>query len=217
MTYGLSATKMNLLKECPRCFWLLIKKNIKRPSRPMSSIPIKIDSIIKKYFNSYRGIQLPPILNRKINGQLAVGMPQTLRFDTGKGIILWGRPDDYITLEDFNIAVLDHKTRSQAPKTVHPSYQLQMDFYSYLLKKNGYKTINKAYLTYFTPDYSILHNGLTINCSIFEVTTNSDHIEHLISIANKILNGPRPVSDENCEYCRYTQAILENESNLKDV
>ena len=217
MSYELSATKLNLLKDCPRCFWLLMNKNFKRPSGLRSSVPVKMDSIIKRYFNSYRGNILPPILNGQINGRLAVGIPLTLRYDTGNGIILWGRPDDYLELNDLNIAVLDHKTASQAPKAVHPSYQLQMDVYSYLLKKNGYKTSNKAYLIYFTPDHCILHNGMKINCSVIEVTTDINHVENLISIAQKNLNGPIPDSSEKCEYCGWVQAMKEKKSVIEDV
>jgi len=50
MEYRLSPSNLNLMQDCPRCFWLTMVKKIKRPSGPMSSIPIKMDSIIKNYF-----------------------------------------------------------------------------------------------------------------------------------------------------------------------
>ena len=55
MEYKLSPSNLNLLEDCPRCFWLHMVKKIKRPMGPMSSIPIKMDSIIKHYFDRYRG------------------------------------------------------------------------------------------------------------------------------------------------------------------
>lgn len=214
MNYKLSSSKLNLMVTCPRCFWLAMIKNVKRPASPMSSIPIKMDSIIKHYFNGYRGNQLPPILNGKINGRLAVGMPLTLRSDVGNGIVLWGRPDDYIELEDSVIVVLDHKTASKTPTVVHPSYKLQMSVYSYLLNEMGYKTTNKAYLTYFTPDDCDLHNGMKINCSIIEVTTDSSHVVDLMDTAYEILNGAMPEPGEHCEFCRWAQDIIDNTSIL---
>ena len=211
MDYKLSSSKLNLLVDCPRCFWLAMIKNVKRPASPMSSIPIKMDSIIKHYFNGYRGNQLPPILNGKINGRLAVGMPLTLRSDVGNGIVLWGRPDDYVELEDSTVVVLDHKTASKTPTVVHPSYRLQMDVYAYLLGQMGYKTTNKAFLAYFTPDDCDLHNGMKINCSIIEVNTDSFRVVDLMSKAQEILNGATPESGENCEFCRWAQDMLEHD------
>jgi len=189
-------------------------KNIKRPSGPMSSIPIKMDSIIKHYFNGYRGNQLPPILNGQINGRLAVGMPFTLRSDVGNGIVLWGRPDDYIEFEDSTVVVLDHKTASKTPTVVHPSYKLQMSIYSYLLKEMGYKTTNKAYLAYFTPDDCDLCNGMKINCSIIEVITDLSHVSNLLNKAHEILSGTMPESGEHCEFCRWAKDVIDNISIL---
>lgn len=41
MDYKLSPSSLNLLEDCPRCFWLKMVKKIKRPMGPMSSIPSK--------------------------------------------------------------------------------------------------------------------------------------------------------------------------------
>ncbi len=153
---------------------------------------------------------MPPILNGKINGQLAVGMPLTLYSDVGNGTVLWGRPDDYIELEDSIIVVLDHKTASKTPTVIHPSYRLQMDVYSHLLKEMGYKTTNKAFLAYFTPDDCDLHNGMKINCSIIEVTTDPTHVVDLMGIAHEILNGAMPDPGEHCEFCRWAEITTEN-------
>ena len=97
-----------------------------------------MNNIIKNYFNKYRKKrELPSILQGRVKGRLAVDMPKTLKFEKENGIILWGRPDEYIQLKDKNKVAFDHKTRSKAPETVHPSYQLQLNGYSYLLKVMG--------------------------------------------------------------------------------
>jgi hypothetical protein len=74
MEYKLSPAKLNILKDCPRCFWLAVVKKINRPSGPMAGILIKMDSIIKHYFDKYRERgQLPPIIMGKIQGKLTAG------------------------------------------------------------------------------------------------------------------------------------------------
>ena len=204
MEYKLSPSSLNLLEDCPRCFWLHMVKKIKRPPAPFPSLPIKVDSIIKKYFNKYRELgKLPPIIQGKITGRLALDMPKTLKHVEGNGIILSGRPDDYFELEDGNIVVLDHKTKSKEPEGVHSAYQLQLDVYSFLLKKMGFKTTNKAFLTYYYPDECELHNGMPFNCTIVEVKTNLSRVAKLVDKAYNILNSEMPDSDENCEYCKW--------------
>ena len=51
---------------------------------------------------------------------------------------------------------------------VHPSYQLQLDVYSFLLKVMGYDTTNKAYLAFYYPDECELHKGI-LNKTIFSI------------------------------------------------
>lgn len=208
MEYKLSPSNLNLFEDCPRCFWLRMVKKIKRPSGPMSSIPIKMDSIIKHYFDRYRELnQLPPMIDGKIPGHLAVDMPKTLKHQLDNGITLWGRPDDYLELNDGSILALDHKTKSKAPEDVHSSYQLQLDVYSFLLKNLGYKTIDKAFLIYYCPDECDLHDGMPFNCTVIEVKTNPARTRRLVEKAFTILNSEIPESHENCEYCKWNYEL----------
>jgi len=210
MEYKLSPSSLNLLEDCPRCFWLKMVKKIYRPMGPMSSIPIKMDSIIKHYFNKYRDLgQLPPIIEGKVTGWLAVGMPKTLKHEMSNGITVWGRPDEYLKLDDSCIVVFDHKTKSKAPESVHRSYQLQMDVYSYLLKAMGYDTTNKAYLAFYYPDECELHNGMPFFCKVIQVKTDHSRAEKLVDKAFTILNGRLPDSNENCEYCKWREYTIE--------
>jgi len=209
MEYKLSPSTLNLLEECPRCFWLSQVKKIKRPSGPMSSIPIKMDSIIKHYFNKYREQgELPPIIQGQITGKLAVNMPKTLTYKEDNGITIWGRPDEYFELKDKSIVAFDHKTKSKAPETVHPSYHLQLNVYSYLLKAMGYKTTNIAYLAYYYPDDCELHNGMCMHCTVIEIKTNPPHVKELLHRASKTLISPIPKPGENCEYCKWREETL---------
>jgi len=135
-------------------------------------------------------------------------MPKTLKIEMDNGITLWGRPDEYIKLEDNNIVALDHKTKSKEPDDVHPSYKLQLDVYSFLLKKMGYNTISKAYLAFYYPDECELHEGMPFNCTVIEVKTNLSRVDKLVDKAYNILNGEMPESNENCDYCKWNQEII---------
>jgi len=168
-----------------------------------------MDSIIKHYFNKYRDLaQLPPIIEGKVTGWLAVGMPKTLKHEMSNGITVWGRPDDYLKLKDSSIVAFDHKTKSKEPEDVHRSYQLQLDVYSYLLKAMGYETTNKAYLAFYYPDECELHEGMPFNCTVIEVKTDQSRVEKLTEKAYTILHGKLPNSNENCNYCKWHEVIF---------
>ncbi|MBI2451635.1 PD-(D/E)XK nuclease family protein [Candidatus Pacearchaeota archaeon] len=205
MTYALSPSSLNLLEECPRCFYLQVVKKIRRPSGPMSSIPIKMDSIIKKYFSTYRekGI-LPPLIEGKIKGVLPLDMPKTLYYeDKENDIKLKGLPDEYLQTEDGLIVPFDHKTKSKAPEETHSSYQLQLDCYTFLLETNGYKTENFGYLAYYHPEQCELHNGMDVQVTIIKVKTDPERVRKVLKKASEILNGKLPRVNGACEYCKW--------------
>ena len=175
----------------------------------MSSIPIKMDSIIKHYFDRYgERDELPPIIKEMITGKLPKEMPKTLKHDEGNGIVLWGRPDEYFELEDESIIPFDHKTKSREPEAVHSAYQLQMDVYSYLLKAMGYKTTNKAYLAFYYPDECDLHEGMPFHCKIIEVKTDYNFVKNLVSKASYVLGGVMPDPGNDCKYCKWIDDSL---------
>ena len=201
----LSPSKLNLMEDCRRCFYLSVVRKIDRPSGPMSSIPIKMDSIIKRYFDRYRKLKKPPpILNGKVRGLLPIGMPKTLYAECNN-IVLKGLPDEYMQLKDKSIVPFDHKTKSKPPDSIHTSYQLQMDVYSFLLKKNGYKTANRAFLAFYYPEHCEVHSGLDIRCKVIEVRTDSGRVQHLLEKAARILKGKLPAAGKECEYCRWRE------------
>ena len=211
MTIKLSASRLNLLRECPRCFWLAIVENLRRPAGPMSSIPIKMDSIIKQYYNTYRAQnELPPILGSQIHGQLAVNMPVTLQWQVDKDTILWGRPDDYFMFQSGATVPFDHKTKSKLPDEIHPAYQLQLDVYSYLLRMNGFKTINKGILAFYSPNNGDLHNGMPLQCTVREVITDPKHVLSMICKARNLLKKSIPEPGEHCDFCKWLQLMKKN-------
>ena len=168
------------MEDCERCFYLDVVKGVKRPFGIMAGIVMKMDSIIKHYFDKYRNLnQLPPIIDGKLKGKLPKNMPKALYYKYNENVKVTGKPDDYFELEDGSIVALDHKTKSKAPEETHPAYDLQMNVYAYLLAKNNYKTTNKGYLAYYFPDDCDLHNGMDLHCEVVEVKTSIEKLKNL--------------------------------------
>src|SRR3954469_9180092 len=52
--FKVSRSKIELYKQCPRCFWLDVRLKITRPSSPPFNINKTIDELFKKEFDVYR-------------------------------------------------------------------------------------------------------------------------------------------------------------------
>jgi len=194
----LTATDLNLMTECPRCFWRKVNKGLYRPSHPFPSFLNEMEACIKDYYDKYReqGI-LPPLLEGKIKGKLLSPKPKSIGITEGE-VNLWGIPDEYVD-EDGKIVILDHKTRNGPPNTAHPAHQLQMEVYTYILERKGAKVTDKAYLIYYCPEPGEIHQGLNIKTTIKTIKLNTERIPKLLEKAKEILEAEEP--NKGCEWC----------------
>ena len=180
MIYKISPSSLNLLEECPKCFWMYVVKKHGRPNGAFPSLPSGVDRLLKNRFDKFREIdELPPeIRHHKIDALL------------------------------FKIIVLDYKTRGFPLKedTAH-HYQDQLNIYNFLLRKNGYHTEDYAYLLFFIPREIDENGGFIFNTELVKMKTNVDHAEELFQKAVEIVKGEMPESSEKCGFCEWTKQI----------
>jgi hypothetical protein len=215
---GLSAHTLNIFRECKRCFYLEVKYDIKRPRGPMPSIATGIDSLIKNYFEHFRG-KLPPFLKEKIKGTLITDLQKTYYYDIEDfpDYYLWGRLDEAIKLPNGLYIPLDHKTRASCPKKVHDAYKFQLEVYSLLLKKtNKSQEVDIGYLVYYYPekeftdfDASEIKNVINFNFEVIEVKLDINEIKKVIKDAINCFEDDKLPESGNgkneCEYCRWIE------------
>jgi len=203
----LSASSLNLLCECPRCFWLYVNKKIERPRIPVATITTGLDRVIKDYFNLYRVKNLlPPFLEGKFKANLARSLPKNgyLEYaDLKEDAKLGGYLDDCLEFFDHHYAALDHKTRGLAPDEIHRSYQLQMDVYTFLLEENGFPTHRIAYIVYYIPKMINADSSFNFDILLKEIKTDPAMAKKVFYDAIKILKGPIPDLNESCEFCKW--------------
>ncbi|MBI4135664.1 PD-(D/E)XK nuclease family protein [Candidatus Uhrbacteria bacterium] len=210
----LSPSTLAIFKECPRCFWLQMKAGVWRPRGIFPSLPGGMDSVIKTYFDTFRGTKegLPPELRGKVEGKLLddqVLLNQWrvrtggLRYtDKKSGAKLLGLLDD--CLVDGNAYIpLDYKTRGWAPKEdTSDFYEHQVDIYEWLLHENGYKTKDTAYLVYYHP-LAVRENGVVqFEITPKRVATDLKRGRALFDSAVSLLQSDSvPKSSSKCEFC----------------
>lgn len=213
MLFKLSPSSLNLMEECPRCFWLE-KHNIwKRPTTPFPSLPNGIDLILKKHFDRFRekGVLPPEISNHPYckntrlfdNEKLLKTWQNNLKgisWEDNQGNILFGVIDNLLMKED-KLIVIDYKTRSSAPRLETLKYhQLQLDIYNLLLRKNKYNTEDFSFLLFYIPKEILPTGEFIFEVILKRVNVNPTNAERVFEKAILLLNSPCP--KKGCEWCK---------------
>jgi len=212
MSYKLSPSSLNLMKECPRCFWLTQHKVWTRPQGIFPSLPSGMDKILKEHFNKFmsRG-ELPPEL--RTNGHtskmklfndhelLAIWRSnfKGIQWEDKQGNILKGAVDN-ILMKGKKLIVLDYKTRGYALKEdTAEHYQDQLDIYNFLLRKAGYDTEDYAFLLFYVPKEVMETGEVVFDTELIKMKIDVKNAEEIFKGAIKLLNGDCP--SKTCEWC----------------
>ncbi len=218
MTYKLSPSSINLMLDCPRCFWLHLVRKIRRPSGPFPSLPSGMDKILKEHFDRFmeRG-GFPPELREQdgIDGCSLFNDKEKLEIwrnnfrgiqylDEESGVLLRGAVDN-ILVKGEKLIVLDYKTRGYPLKdNTHEYYQTQMDLYNLLLRKNGYQTEDYAYLLFYYPNQVTETGEVIFNTKLIKLPTYPESGEEIFKKAVALLQLEEPPEpDPDCAFCRF--------------
>jgi len=218
MLYSLSPSKLNLLEDCPRCFWLQMIKKQSRPSGGFPTLPSGVDKKIKEHFDRFRSNNsLPPELKKaNVKAELFKDMEllnvwrnnrKGIQYNNGNGIVLRGAVDEILKYND-KLIVLDFKTKGYEIKedSAHV-YQDQLDIYNFLLRKNNYETEDYGYILFYVPD-TINENGEFIfKTDLIKMNIDVGHAEELFNKAINVLNNDMPDSNIDCGYCKFRENI----------
>lgn len=212
----LSPSALNLFLECAKCFWLEKNRGIHRPAGAFPSLPGGMDAVLKKYFDKFRSAgTLPPEIAGKLPGKL-LDTKEFLSdwrnnrkgirwFDEDLEAELMGALDDCLVIDDCYVPV-DYKTRGWAAKEdSHTYYQNQLNCYTFLLQKNGYKTKDFAYLLFYSPK-EVLENGTVLfNVEPRKVEVSPEAAYKVFKSALKTLRGAQPAAHSDCKFCGWAR------------
>ncbi len=212
MQFKLSPSSLNLMNECPRCFWLTQNKVWRRPEGIMASLMSGMDKILKTHFDKFmaRG-ELPPEIkdHHHTKGLKLFDNEELLKiwrnnlkgisWTDSKGNNLHGAVDNILT-NGKKLIVLDYKTRGFALKEdTAEKYQNQLDIYNFLLNKNGYETEDYAFLLFYVPKEVLETGEVVFDAILARRATNIKSAEKLFDKAINLLNSECPT--EGCEWC----------------
>jgi hypothetical protein len=219
----LSPNSLNLFLECPHCFWLDKNLGIKRPPAYPYALNSAVDALLKEEFDAYRAKNLMhPLLkdlpaqagnnikahlfpNQKLLNQWRNNLAGIRYFDQDLQATLFGAVDDVLEFDDNKIAPLDYKSTGSTAANVYDRFQLQLDTYTFLMEKNGFKTPRKGYLAFYIVDKSRgFIDRLPFRKEVMEIDTNPSDIYEIFKDAVAVLRqASPPVHSRDCQFAKW--------------
>lgn len=219
----LSRSKVELFCECPRCFYLEVKLGIKRPPGFPFTLNAGIDRLLKTEFDGYRATQMQHPL-QTVAGPNVVPLNDTRmnqwRTNT-KGVTYFHQPHDteyYGSIDDLWIDratgqcfVVDYKaTAKKEAVTELPDwavgYRRQMEFYQWLLRRNGMDCSDTGYFVYtngnaYAPAFN---NTMEFDTRVIAYQGNDAWVEPTLEALQLCLKGAKvPMNNAGCDWCKY--------------
>ncbi len=230
--FKLSRAKIDLFKECPRCFYFDRRFGVGRPPGYPFSLNSAVDKLLKQEFDTFRaeekkhpliekyGVDARPVAHKNLdNWRNNFTGVQYLHESTN--FLIFGAIDDLWLNSKGEYIVVDYKATSKAEKIEElnkdwqDSYKRQMEVYQWLLRQNGYNVSDTGYFVYCNgdADKQAFDAKLEFDITLIPYKGNDMWVESTIIDAHNCLNRAEPPKmDPDCDYCRYIDAI-KNEEN----
>jgi CRISPR/Cas system-associated exonuclease Cas4 (RecB family) len=226
----LSRSKIDLYLECPRCFWLEMKKGIKRPQPAPYTINSAIDILLKQEFDVYREKQKPhPIMEKFEINAVPYNHPEINNWrNTFIGIQFHHKPTDFLIyggIDDVwlnpqnELIIIDYKATGANQHKIYDSYARQMEIYQWLFIQNNFKVSETGYFVFARVNkangFESAEPVLSFDLFIEGYKGDSRWVENALIGAKKLLEEdlPPPPSD-NCAFCKYTFDVLNANNNI---
>ena len=215
----LSRSRLELFLECPRCFWLLMNRDVKRPPGFPFTLNNAVDALLKAEFDKHRvaGTAHSLIKKYKIDAiPFSHGDIDKWRHNFSgvqfehkrSGFLVYGAVDDVWKDSSGNLIVVDYKATGAKEHKIHDSYKRQMEVYQWLLKMNGFSVSDLGYFLFAKVDKTqgFKEAKLSFELLLEPCPGNSGWVEKEIMKARRCLKGKLPSLSDECDYCKWCVA-----------
>lgn len=224
----LSWSKVNLFLSCPRCFYKDQVLRLKHPGVDPDCFTLNnaVDTLFKSEFDQYRKSQEPhPIMIA--NNLQAIPLEHDLLYawrnykaggirfvDLRNNLELYGVVDDVWVNPQQELIVVDYKATSKLKQAKAATTKnkwtdnnkLQIAFYAYLFKRNGYAVHDTGYFVYCLAleDKSALNNKLEFEHELRGYMIDNSWVEPTLSSIRDCLDEKEvPEAADGCSFCGY--------------
>jgi len=219
---------------CPRCFWIKMHCANKLPFQIFPGIFSSIDSYTKKVTSAHfiRYNQLPCWLEKLGDLGKPVKVPHYSKFkivDQKTDVLLWGMPDEILQKDDGSHFIIDYKTSkfTKTQDSLLPMYEVQLNAYAYIGKRQGFDPISGIALVYMEPQTSLTQDeldsilredGFLLGFAghVLELRLEAEEkIPPLLGEARRIydLESP-PAGSQDCRDCKLLDQLIATATGL---
>jgi CRISPR/Cas system-associated exonuclease Cas4 (RecB family) len=222
MATKLSRSKLELFIDCPQCFWLDLKKGVKRPPGFPFTLNNAVDFLLKAEFDGHRenktrhpvmekyDIDALPFQHEKLNNwrHNFTGV----QFEHAPtGFLVYGAVDDLWVDPDGKVSVVDYKATGAKEHKIQDSYRRQMEIYQWLLRQNNIDVSPTGYFVFAKVNKSNgFGNGvaaLSFDLIIEPLHGDNSWVEQALKAAKKTFDMTTPPEPTpTCDYCTYRTA-----------
>ena len=230
--FTLSRSKIDLFRDCPRCFYLDRRLGVGRPPGYPFNLNSAVDTLLKKEFDIHRangephplmkayGIDAVPYQHQDLdvwreNFQGVRTHHQPTNFViTGAVDDVWVNPAGELIVVDYKSTAKESEVNIDAPWQI--SYKRQMEVYQWLLRQNDFNVSNTGYFVYANgrTDRTAFDGKLEFDVTVLPYTGSDEWIEPTLHEIRQCLeNEDLPFSGQACDYCSYRAAATEFEAD----
>jgi hypothetical protein len=203
-----------LYGSCPHCFYLKVKKGVRRPGGPMPKIFGTIDTQIRLFCEGKRTDELPfsgPPMPGGVflKGEEWVRSRNISMLGHKEKFVLRGRPDQTVQWDDGTYGVIDFKTSAI---TYAGTYARQLETYARAYEEPAggqphLAPITKMGLLVFEPEVFLDGSGsLSLNGKVrwIEVERQGADFSFFIDgILTTLESDEAPEPSPDCSFCKY--------------
>jgi hypothetical protein len=232
----LSRSDIQLFLRCKRCFYNTKKLRIRFDDYDNEKYGLEkaAESLLKKEFDFYRKNQkshpimkesnaIRPLKHKKLDGW-RTPWTQENRYSVGgiqfhnvwENWMVYGGIDDIWLNDKKELIVVDYK--SSTTGKLYPTYQQQLEFYAWILKKRNYAVSSIGYLLIYRPitNKSTFDWKLDFEPKLHKMQLDDSWVQQEISNAIKCLSSDAiPLAghsafskNKKCNLCDYGDKLL---------
>lgn len=228
--FKLSRSKIDLFMECPKCFYMDRRLGVGRPPGYPFSLNSAVDTLLKKEFDIHRADKVPHPLMEEYGIDAIPFQHEDLdkwrenfvgvqHLHEPTNLIITGAIDDVWINPDGKLHIVDYKATSKNGEVSLDAdwqigYKRQMEVYQWLMRQNGFKVSNIGYFVYANgiTDTEAFDGKLEFDVKVIPYEGNDNWIEpKLLEIKEYLDSDEIPEAHEECDYCRYRDAVKEFE------
>jgi hypothetical protein len=221
--FPLSRSKVELFRECPRCFYLDRRLGVGRPAGFPFNLNSAVDELLKREFDGHRAAGTPhPLMAKAGLNAVPHAHPQLDTWRANfKGVRtvheatnleLAGAIDDlWRDLGTGELMVADYKSTSKAGEVGidadwQGSYKRQIEFYQWLLRRQGLKISRRGWFVYCNGrrDRPGFDARLEFKITLIPYNGDDGWVEDTLREIRATLSAREPPAPAaECEYCDY--------------